>query len=171
MKQRSSKRAILMWTFGSFTKPVATVTIGLFIFYLIVYFAIGSTAGGLFQTVRAAGVYIIGGLGAAVVFLFLSFFSNAWLKYFGQYYELEPDSLKVVEGILEQRESYIPYANIENVDIKITVAEQIWGLSDVMVYTAAPSGKENPKEAEGYIAGLKYRDAIALKDELLRRMK
>lgn len=159
-----------MWTASAFGRTLYMTAIGLFVFSIIVYFSIGSVPTGIFPFVQMGALYLIEGLGAAIALLFFSFFSNAWLKYFGQYFELEPDSIKIVQGILEQKESFIPYRSITNVSIKITVAEQVWGLADIMIFTSSPGEKENPSEAEGFISGLKYDDAVAMKDELLKKI-
>ena len=97
-----------MWTFGGFAKMLYMAAMGLFVFSIIVYFSISGVSAGILPFVKIGVLYLIEGLGAAIMLLFLSFFSNAWLKYFSQYFELEPDSIKIVQGIIEQKESFIP---------------------------------------------------------------
>lgn len=171
MKRRVSKRAILMWTFGGFSRPLYLLIVGLFVFSILLYFSVITvTDAGLWATVISFDVYAMGGLGAVIALLFLSFLSNSSLKYYSQYFEIGDDALKFVTGIISQREIFVPYGKIQSINIQVTVAEQVWGLADLMIQTSGHGGTENPDMAEGFLSGLKYSDAVAIKDELFRRM-
>lgn len=111
------------------------------------------------------------GFSIVLVSLILSAVSSAFYKRWSLSYEVEESALKIVKGVYKKEESYIPYKNIENIDIRVGSDERLWGLASILIFTSGAGDKSNPDLAEGYIDGLKYADAVALKDELLKRMK
>lgn len=112
-------------------------------------------------------------LGFSIVFIFLIFsaLSNAFYKYWSLSYKAEERALKIVSGVYKKEESYIPYTSIESIDIRVGSLERFLGLSNLLIFTSGIGDKNNPDSVEGYIEGLKYDNAVALKDELLKRMK
>ena len=111
------------------------------------------------------------GFSIVLVFLILSAASSAFYKRWSLNYELEESALKIVKGVYKKEESYIPYKNIESIDIRVGSDERLWGLASILIFTSGAGDKNNPELAEGYIDGLKYKNAVILKDELLKRIK
>ena len=170
---RVSKKAIWMWSVSNLMKPIAVVIlVSWFIlgnFFL--YFAPQNNLGNLLETAMVAGKWVFLSLSIVLVFLIFSAISRAFYKHFYFSYELSDDSLKIVKGFYQKKEMYIPYKNIQSIDIETSANERLWGLSTILVFIATVGDKSNPESAEGYISGLRYNDAVALKDELLKRMK
>lgn len=167
-----SKKAILMWGAGYMLKPVGIAV-------LISWFAIGNlylytapqkNLGNFLENSVILEKWIFLGLSVILFFLVFSAVSGALYKYWSINYELEDVDLKIIRGFYQKEESYIPYKNIQNIEIKMSAGERFWGLVTILIYTSAVGDKSNPDLAEGYIDGLKYNNAVALKDELLKRI-
>ncbi len=167
-----SKKAIGMWALRSLGSKAS-------VWILVLWFVLGDAwiyfearQEGLAQIWRyflVADQWLVVGLSVAVVFLIFSAVSGAFYKYLSTEYGTENSDFKIVKGIIVKHENYIPYRNIDSVDIRVGAAQRMWGLASILIFTPGANDKENPEAAEGYIEGIKYEDAIALKDELLKR--
>lgn len=168
-----SKRAIWMWAVNRLLKPVGlTVSISWFIIGdLYLYMAPQKNLGNLLESMVFLEKWLFLGLSVILAFLIFSATSGAFYKYWSISYELEDIALKIIKGFYQKQESYIPYKNIQNIDIKMSAGERFWGLATILIYTSAVGDKTNPGLAEGYIEGVRYNNAVALKDELLKRIK
>lgn len=78
-------------------------------------------------------------------------------------YAVREHDLLVEQGVLFRRRSAIPHRRIQHVDTRQGPLERLFGLSQVMVYTAAGA------LADGAIPGLGEEEANALRDALSRR--
>lgn len=89
----------------------------------------------------------------------------AWppLEYAAFSYALRQDDLLVQSGVLFKRWSAIPFHRIQHVDTRQGPMERLFGLSRLLVYTAAGVS------ADGSIPGLGAAQAERLRDELSRR--
>jgi len=161
-----------MWVVSRLLKPVGIAV-------LISWFAVGNlylymtpknNLGNFLENIVVLGKWLFLGLSVVLVFLIFSAVSEAFYKYWSLSYELEDVALKIVKGVYKKQESYIPYKNIQNIEIKMSGGERFWGLATILIFTSAVGDKNNPDLAEGYISGLKYDAAVALKDELLKRV-
>ncbi len=170
---RVSKKTIWMWAVSRLLKPVGIAV-------LISWFAIGNlylymvpqkNLGNFLENIVVLEKWIFLGLSVVLIFLIFSAISGALYRYWSINYELEDAALKIIRGFYQKEESYIPYKNIQNIEIKMSAGERFWGLASILIYTSAAGDSSNPDLAEGYIEGLKYNNAVALKDELLRRIK
>lgn len=162
-----------MWTLGQLTKPMGVVII-IFWFLsgcLFIYLAPQQNLGKILGTVLILDKWIFLGLLIVLAFLIFSAVTAAIYRRISLSYELEESAIKTVKGVYKKEESYIPYKSIESIDIRISSAERFWGLASLLIFTSGVGDSNNPASAEGYIEGLKYDDAVSLKDELLRRMK
>ena len=183
--QRVSKKAIWMWATNNFANKIG-IAVAIFWFItgvLFIYFAPQKNLGnvsGTFLTFNLVTVYdyvllidkwLFLGFSVIILFLIFAATSGAFYKYWSLSYELGDTAVKVVKGFYEKKESYIPYKNIQSVDVQMGVGERFWGLTTVLVYTSGAGDRTNPELAEGHIEGLKYDDAVVLKDELLKRIK
>lgn len=168
-----SKKAIWMWFAESLTKSPALAV--LFFWFVsgagFIYFVPQKNLGKILETALMLDKWIFLGFSLILAFLIFSAVSSAFYKYWSLSYKLEEAAIKIVKGAYKKEESYIPYKNIQSVDIRVSAKERFWGLASVLVFTSAVGDKNNPDSAEGYIEGLKYNEAIVLKDELLKRIK
>ena len=104
----------------------------------------------------------------AVIFL-ITFFV-AWLIYTHYKFSLGADALKIKRGILRKEETAIPYRQIQNVDIERDLSYQAFGLSRIVILTAADDDNTpDEDESEGILPGLDKDLAEWLQAELLKR--
>lgn len=136
---------------------------------VFLYFAPQNNSDGLLATAIIADKWIFLGLSLVLAFLIFSAASQAFYDYLSFSYELSDGSLKIVRGFYQKKEAYIPYKNIERIDIEMSAGERFFGLAAVLIFTSTVGDESNPESAEGYIKGLHYNDAVALKDELLKK--
>ncbi len=162
-----------MWAVSRLLKPVGmAVLISWFaIGNLYLYMAPQKNLGDFLGNIVVLEKWIFLGLSVVLVFLIFSAISGALYRYWSINYELEESALKIAKGVYKKEESFIPFKNIESIDIRVGSAERFWGLSSLLIFTSGVGDKNNPGSAEGYIEGLRYNDAVALKDELLKRIK
>lgn len=178
--KKVSRRAILMWFVGALYTKAFIIVVVLFIlsggafFYLagmttqqILFFG----AVYLWPYVRLVDFLVFAGLGVAMLFFVLKAVMGALTKHLSVEYELGPEALKIVTGIFAKEEIYIPYKSVQSVDIKVSGSEYLWGLADVLIFISVGGNTNNPESAAGFIEGLRYKDAVALKDELFKRVK
>ncbi len=183
--QRVSKKAIWMWATNNFANKT-DIAVAIFWFItgvLFIYFTPQKNLGnvsGTFLTFNLVTVYdyallidkwLFLGFSVILAFFIFTAVSFALYEYLSFDYELGDESLKIVKGFYQKKESYIPFKNIQSVNIEMSISERFWGLATVLVYTSGAGDQTNPELAEGYIEGLKYDDAVVLKDELLKRIK
>ncbi|MDO8676708.1 MAG: PH domain-containing protein [Candidatus Azambacteria bacterium] len=181
--QRVSKKAIWMWLAEFLAKPIALAILffwfisGAAFLYLAFQsplenkFLLGQDLDKIYKIGVIFDKWLFLGFSISLVFLILSAASNAFYKYWSLSYELEESAFKIVKGVYKKEESFIPYKNVESIDIRVGSAERFFGLSSLLIFTSGAGDKNNPDSAEGYIEGLKYDEAVILKDELLKRIK
>ena len=85
------------------------------------------------------------------------------LEYNAYRYLVRDHDLLVQHGVLFRRWSSVPHSRIQHVDTRQGPIERVFGLSRLIVFTAAGS------LADAAIPGLKTQDAEHLRDELSRR--
>jgi len=92
-------------------------------------------------------------------------FSLFWpsFEYNAFRYMVREDDLLVQSGVIFRRWSSIPHNRIQHVDTRQGPVERIFGLSRLLVFTAAGMS------ADGSIPGLATEDAERLRDQLSRR--
>ena len=79
-------------------------------------------------------------------------------------------SLRIRQGIWEQEEATLTYANVQNVRVTQGPLERYFGIASVVVDTAGSAGKQGGKEEpRGLIRGIE--DAAALRDRIMERMR
>lgn len=161
-----------MWTVRSMAKRPNLI--GLILWFLSgnawLYFGPQKNLNGFANNAVMIDKWIFLGLSIVLVFLIISAVSNAFYKFWSISYAMEDSDLKIVKGFITKHETYIPYKNIDSVDVRVGSAERLWGLASILVFTAGAQDKENPEAAAGYLEGLTYNDAVALKDNLLQKI-
>jgi membrane protein YdbS with pleckstrin-like domain len=79
-------------------------------------------------------------------------------------------SLRIRQGIWEQVEATLTYANVQNVRVTQGPVERFFGIASVVVDTAGSAGKRaSEKEPRGLIRGIE--DAAELRDRIMERMR
>jgi membrane protein YdbS with pleckstrin-like domain len=79
-------------------------------------------------------------------------------------------SLRIRQGIWEQVEATLTYANVQNVRVTQGPLERFFGIASVVVDTAGGAGKQaSAQEPRGLIRGIE--DAAALRDRIMERMR
>lgn len=100
----------------------------------------------------------------------------AKLTYDNYRYELREDGFYKESGVITKKYVTIPYERIQNVDINRNLIARFLGLSDLQIQTAGMSasyGKYGAYNvgAEGRLPALKESDAVAVRDEVVRRAR
>jgi len=110
-----------------------------------------------------------------VYFSVLAFFAalslvSIRLDYDFHSYVATDRSLRIRQGIWEQVEATLTYANVQNVRVTQGPLERYFGIASVVVDTAGSAGKQGGKEEpRGLIRGIE--DAAALRDRIMERMR
>lgn len=120
--------------------------------------------GGAFFLGMRVGAAPAVGLGTGILALLfvinLAWPSLAWAHY---RFEVRARDLVVEQGVLFRTTISIPLDRIQHVDTRQGPLERLFGLSRVVVYTAAGMS------ADGSIPGLEESEAAGLRDRLARR--
>lgn len=123
---------------------------------------------------------LIGGAaGASVVFLLIAFvalvvgfglsYLAAFLDYKNYRYGITDEGFRKQYGILNLRNTMIPYEKIQNVDIRRPLFMRLFGLSALHIQTAG--GSSFAAVSEGSLPGLDPQVAEALQADLIARSK
>jgi len=89
------------------------------------------------------------------------------MSYKRWFYEFDKNELRLERGIIWKRHSNIPYARIQNVDIRRGIIARIFGFSTVMIQTAGYSARP---QAEGYIPAVKINEAEKIRKFLISKI-
>ncbi|MGB7957247.1 MAG: PH domain-containing protein [Minisyncoccia bacterium] len=121
--------------------------------------------------IGAWSLYIVLGVWALCVLVFVITFLVAYLSYANFLFMLDDNALKIRRGILSKEETAIPYRQIQDVDIEQNISERIWGVVRLAILTAgheeAKEGDED--ESEGILPAIDRALAESLQAELLKR--
>jgi len=103
------------------------------------------------------------GLPALVVFVFGTPVAVVvpWLRYRRWRFALRDDDLWIHRGVIWRSTSVIPYARLQFVDTTQGPLDRLFGLSQLIVHTAAPG-------TSGQLPGLPSAEAEALRERLAR---
>jgi hypothetical protein len=127
-------------------------------FWLPVLFVAGGWLGFRFGVLPAA--VTTGGIAVALGAITLLWPALSWRHF---RYGVRADDLLVESGVLFRHTVSIPLDRIQHVDTRQGPMERAFGLSRLVVYTAAGMS------ADGSIPGLEEAQADALRDALVRR--
>lgn len=127
-------------------------------FWLPILVGVGAGVG--FSLGWMAGSAASAALAVVIAVLALLWPSLSWARF---RFDVRPDDLVVEQGVLFRHTVAIPLDRIQHVDTRQGPLERVFGLSRVIVYTAAGMS------ADGSIPGLAEDEANALRDLLARR--
>ncbi len=87
-------------------------------------------------------------------------------------YELLDNAFHQEGGVIWHESLTIPYERIQSVDIRRGIIARFLGLSDVIIRTAGVSGYgKHVTSIQGRIPGVAPAEAIALRDQLIKRAR
>ncbi len=81
---------------------------------------------------------------ATVLVFFIAFLVGAF-EYYGYSFALGEYDIRVKRGLINRRETSIPFRNIQNINIERTYSHQMFGLSRIILDTAAHEEEESEK--------------------------
>ena len=128
---------------------------------LAIYIAMEMTSFGALQKI-VLGVFLL------VIFFLGSFvFNKIWFK--NLYFQFSDKSGVVRSRVIAQKESYVYYDRIQNINVNQDILERFFSLYSVIIETAGESG--NKKENLGInLPGFKKAEAEKVKQFLLERV-
>lgn len=106
---------------------------------------------------------------AAVFLIFTLFY--VWLEYRNFRFMISVNAFKVKKGIIQKEEIAIPYRQIQSVNIKRTIFDQIFRVSKLIILTAGEEDKEEKikGESEAILPVIDKKLALKIQEELLKR--
>lgn len=108
--------------------------------------------------------FILSGIAAVVI---------GYLKYITYRFSIDEDALHIEKGIINREIISIPYRQIQNINIDRNIFNRIFGLSTLVITTAAHEEKDEEGtssfEAEGFLPYLDYPRAQEIQNELMKR--
>jgi len=108
--------------------------------------------------------------GAAALFFLALAIVGARLDYEFHCYVATDRSLRIRQGVWEQIEATLTYANVQNVRVIQGPLERFFGIASVVVETAGGAKKREGQEMpRGLIRGIE--DAAALRDRIMEKMR
>lgn len=102
---------------------------------------------------------------------FLIALFSGWLAYSNYRFLLNENAFKIRRGIFQKEEVAIPYRQIQNVNIKRNLFDQIIGVSKLIILTAGYEDKEEKirAESEGVLPAIDKNLCQKIQEELLKR--
>lgn len=81
-------------------------------------------------------------------------------RYHARGYQMGPDRLRVVRGILFRSDTVVPFGRVQHLDVEQGPVERFYGLARLVLHTA---GNHN---ASVILPGLAHEDAVAMREEI-----
>lgn len=128
------------------------------------------------NTIGSFVVFSVLGMVLTSVFVILLSYVFAKLSYDNYKYELKEDGFYKESGVITKKFVTIPYERIQNVDINRGIFSRILGLSDLQIQTAGMSAVYTKNGmygigAEGRLPAVSEKDAVIIRDELIKRAR
>ena len=151
------------------------VTIGIFL--LVISFIISSMKGAVVTkmdlliplTVSLTIVgYLVSGLFIASTLLILFGIVMSFINYISCEYTLDENSISIRRGIFNKKEVFIPYRQIENINIDQTFNFKMMGVSKLTIETAG-SDSNNGGDPEGVFDVIDSKVANSIRETILQR--
>lgn len=148
------------------------------ILLLVVSFFISSTKGALvtkmaliipLTTSLTSANFLVNGLFVLSVLLVLFGVVTSWINYISCKYTLDENALSIRRGILNKKEVFIPYRQIENINIDQTLNFKMMGISKLTIETAG-GDNNNGGEPEGVFEVIDSKIAKSIREYILQRM-
>lgn len=144
--------------------------------FLPIAFPIGMLAFGLHMARREAhipawvGIGVPAALGMVAMFFLALAIVSVRLDYEMHCYVATDQAIRIRQGIWEQVEATLTYANVQNVRVVQGPLERVFGIASVIVETAG-SAKRQPgaEEPRGLIRGIE--NAEDLRDRIMAQMR
>ena len=91
------------------------------------------------------------------------------IDYFSYSYILDEHDLRIRRGIINIDESAIQFHHIEDVAIEQPIIYRLLGVCNLVIYTAATTGRDDADEAEGRLPAISVKLANEIRAEIMRR--
>lgn len=86
-------------------------------------------------------------------------------RYHARGYQMDPDRLRVVRGLLFRSDTVVPFGRVQHIDVQQGPIERFYGLSTLVLHTA---GNHNSSVS---LPGLGHDDAMAMREEIRTHVK
>ena len=146
------------------------------IFLLVVSFIVSSMKGAvvtkmafvisLTTSLTIVG-YLVNGLYIVSIILILYGIVMSWINYISCEYSLDENAFSIRRGIFNKKEVFIPYRQIENINIDQTLNFKMMGVSKLTVDTAG--NDNNAGKPEVVFDVIDSRIAVSIRDFILQR--
>ncbi|MGB3165360.1 MAG: PH domain-containing protein [Alteraurantiacibacter sp.] len=80
-------------------------------------------------------------------------------------YDMAPDRLRVVKGMLFHSDTVVPFSRVQHLDVEQGPLERMFGIARLILHTA---GTHN---ASVTLPGLAHGDAVAMREEIRQHVK
>ncbi len=108
-----------------------------------------------------------------IALFFSSFFIGllaGWIQYASYKFALDENAIKIEQGIITKKEIAIPYRQIQSVNIERRFLDRINGVSHLYILSGGEDdNKKDGSESEGILWLIDAKEAVALRDELMKR--
>lgn len=99
---------------------------------------------------------LLGGI-LLILYLFLTFvYANKAIENYS--FQLEDEGIRIISGVIRKSQKFIPYRQIEHLEIRRGIFDRHFGFSTIVIDTAGHAGGYGPPE--GMIPGLRNPDPI-----------
>ncbi|MEI7688828.1 MAG: PH domain-containing protein [Candidatus Nomurabacteria bacterium] len=147
------------------------------IFLLVVSFIISSLKGVMVAKMALAiplttslsiANFLVNGLFIISILLIIFGILMSWINYISCEYALDENAISIRRGIFNKKEVFIPYRQIENINIDQTFNFKMMGVSKLIIETAGNDGN-NGGDPEGVFDVIDSNVATSIREFILQR--
>ena len=105
-----------------------------------------------------------------ISFLFiLGGFLISWFGYVGCTFTLDENSFNIKRGIFNKKETFIPYRQIEDIDIEQSFYHRMLGVSKLVILTVGDDDNDKQGESEGVFEIIDSRVAEQIRKDIMQK--
>ena len=147
------------------------------VFLLVVSFIISSLRGSMvakmalvipLTTALSIASFLVNGLFIISVLLIIFGALMSWINYISCEYTLDENAISIRRGIFNKKEVFIPYRQIENINIDQTFNFKMMGVSKLIIETAG-NDSNNGDNSEGIFDVIDSKVATSMREFILQR--
>ena len=114
-------------------------------------------------------VYLLCGYTLIAFLVFCLTFFIGWLEYIRYGIALDNEDLKIKTGLIATQQIGIPYRRIKDINIKRSLLDQIFGMSDLIITILDSDMNLSKKEPVIFLPCLEKQVALDIQDNILNR--
>ncbi len=114
-------------------------------------------------------VYVLYGYAAIVFLIICATFFIGWLQYLRYGIVLDSEDVKIQTGLIATEQMGIPYRRIKDVNIKRSLLDQLFGVSDLVITILDSDMNPAKKEPIIFLPSIDQRVALDIQDAMLNR--